>query len=167
MEAERAEMKKIKKEKEDKHWAQHEAFQIMIHKARKEREDKQKQQDTDKVERKQTLKEMMAKAKADKEANQKPSETSEKLDGIYKHQDQPDRTFFDQVQQKAEQRYEEKQKGIEHEEPLPSIEEQEKLEKEQSQGLNELSKQFDQSDIDEKLKPMPKSIDDIGKKDNK
>lgn len=40
MEAERAEMKKIKKEKEDKHWAQHEAFQIMIHKARKDREDK-------------------------------------------------------------------------------------------------------------------------------
>jgi len=31
MPEEREEMKKIKQEKEDKHWANHEAFQLMIH----------------------------------------------------------------------------------------------------------------------------------------
>jgi hypothetical protein len=37
MEAEREEMRKIKKEKEDQHWANHEAFQLMIQKARDEK----------------------------------------------------------------------------------------------------------------------------------
>ena len=70
MEEERAEMKRIKKEKEDKHWANHEAFQIMIHKARKEREAKGEAaaEEGPAAERKETMKEMMARAKAEKEA---------------------------------------------------------------------------------------------------
>ena len=55
IEEERKEMKAIKKEKEDKHWANHEAFKLMIQKAREEKEEKQ--------ERKLTMKEMMAEAK--------------------------------------------------------------------------------------------------------
>lgn len=37
MEEERAEMRKIKQEKEDKRWANHEAFKIMINKAKKDK----------------------------------------------------------------------------------------------------------------------------------
>lgn len=42
IEAERAEMKLIKKEKEDKHWANHEAFKEMIAKARDEKKNEEK-----------------------------------------------------------------------------------------------------------------------------
>lgn len=62
IEAERAEMKKIKKEKNDKHWANHEAFQIMINKAREEKRLKAEEKEDKKL----TMKEMMAKAKAEK-----------------------------------------------------------------------------------------------------
>ena len=71
MAEERAEMKRIKKEKEDQHWANHEAFQIMIHKAKKAREEKEqveKAKEETAAERKETMKEMMARAKAEKEA---------------------------------------------------------------------------------------------------
>lgn len=69
MEEERTELKKIKKEKEDKHWANHEAFQIMIHNAKKERAEKEAAgKEETAAERKMTMKEMMAKAKAEKEA---------------------------------------------------------------------------------------------------
>lgn len=109
MDAERAEMKKIKKEKEDKHWAQHEAFQIMIHKAKKEREEKSKNNEEAK-DRKETMKEMMARAKAEKAAKGQKSETAEKiLDGVFKSEDPTnDRVFFDQVNEKAQKRFKEK-----------------------------------------------------------
>lgn len=59
IEAEREEIKKIKKEKNDKHWANHEAFQIMINNAREEKRLKAEA----KEERKLTMKDMIAKAK--------------------------------------------------------------------------------------------------------
>lgn len=62
IEAEREMIKKIKKEKNDKHWANHEAFQIMINNAREEKRLKAEA----KEEKKLTMKEMMAKAKAEK-----------------------------------------------------------------------------------------------------
>ena len=37
LDAEREEIRKIRKEKEDKHWANHEAFQLMIKNAREEK----------------------------------------------------------------------------------------------------------------------------------
>lgn len=67
---ERAEMKLIKKEKEDKHWANHEAFNEMIKKARANKskltEEETAAIESTKGEKKQTMKEMMAKAKKDK-----------------------------------------------------------------------------------------------------
>ena len=61
----------IKKEKSDKHWANHEAFQLMIEKARKnkkanEEPKEEKSSDQIKEEKKLSMKEMMAKAKAEK-----------------------------------------------------------------------------------------------------
>lgn len=55
LEAEREEMRLIKKEKDDKHWANHEAFMLMMKKAKEERKSKD--------EKKMTMKEMLAKAK--------------------------------------------------------------------------------------------------------
>jgi len=59
MDEEREEIKKIKKEKEDKHWANHEAFQLMVQKARAEK----KEEDNEKEAKKESMKEMMARAK--------------------------------------------------------------------------------------------------------
>ena len=75
---ERAEMKLIKKEKEDKHWANHEAFNEMIKKARanktKVTEEEAQELESQKGEKKATMKEMMAKAKKDKEDANKRGE---------------------------------------------------------------------------------------------
>lgn len=73
IEAEREEMKLIKKEKEDKHWANHEAFKQMIAKAREEKVEKE--------ERKLSMKEMMAEARAKKE------ESKTKESDIFEEQD--------------------------------------------------------------------------------
>lgn len=107
MEEERAEMKRIKKEKEDKHWANHEAFQIMIHKARKEKAEKDASGETKEekaTERKETMKEMLARAKAEREAKvEQKSETTQKLDGEYRNDTEVnDRKFFDEVAEKAQ-----------------------------------------------------------------
>lgn len=59
IEEERKEMKAIKKEKEDRHWANHEAFKLMIQKAKEEKKEAEA--------RKGTMKEMMAEAKKKKE----------------------------------------------------------------------------------------------------
>lgn len=131
MDEERAEMKRIKKEKEDKHWANHEAFQIMIHNARKERAEKDgaAADNEDKSDRKETMKEMMARAKAEREAAKKEKEEAEKtkmaekLEGKYTKEETYEREFFDGVAEKAEQRFKEKQAGVEHAEQVPSKEE--------------------------------------------
>jgi dynein assembly factor 1 len=63
LEEERAEMKKIKKEKDDAHWANHEAFMLMINKAREEKKEKERLEaleSENKENKKQSMKEMMA-----------------------------------------------------------------------------------------------------------
>lgn len=106
MDEERAEMKRIKKEKEDKHWANHEAFQIMIHKARKDKAEKDEagNKEGTAIERKETMKEMLARAKAEREAGKK-SQIAEQLNGEYKNDGENDRKFFDEVAEKANQRF--------------------------------------------------------------
>ena len=48
------------------------------------------------------MKDMMARAKAEKEAKGKVSETTEKLDGVYKvSEDKEGRGFFEKVDEKA------------------------------------------------------------------
>jgi dynein assembly factor 1, axonemal len=44
MDEERKEIKRIKKEKDDKHWANHEAFRLMVNKAKEERKTKEVQE---------------------------------------------------------------------------------------------------------------------------
>jgi len=145
MDEERLEMKRIKQEKEDKHWANHEAFKIMIGNARKAKKEKEAKQgivageqiedvegqasepatDSSKGSRKETMKDMMARAKAEKEAADW-QRRSEQLQGVYK-QEGHDREFFDELAEKAQQRYEEKQMGVPHAEQPPSKEEEDAL----------------------------------------
>lgn len=94
LEEEREEIKKIKKEKDDKHWANHEAFLLMMREA-KEKNVHKEQAKTDK---KETMKDMMAKAKAKKTAQEENKEFVEKLN------------------EKADERFHEKQNNIEHSE---------------------------------------------------
>lgn len=161
MEEERAEMKRIKQEKEDKHWANHEAFQIMIKNAKKEKEAKaQVVKEGTASDRKETMKEMMARAKAEKEAAGKKSQLGEQLDGEYRNDGDFDRTFFDAVAEKAEQRFQEKQAGVEHAEEVPAEELHDHL-NQRRQGVEDLAKQYDALEAAERLKPLPKSIDDL------
>ena len=66
----------------------------MIKKAREEKAEKQEQQDT--------MKEMLAKAKAEKEAKK----LQENLQGVYKKDDEidlaKDKTFFEELKEKAD-----------------------------------------------------------------
>lgn len=111
------------------------------------------------------MKDMMARAKAEKEAKGKVSETTEKLDGVYKvSEDKEGRGFFEKVDEKAKQRYQEKQAGVVHSEAVPSTEEQDQLENEKRERMKQLAKEYDETDINESLKPMPKSVDDFGHK---
>jgi hypothetical protein len=48
IEEERAEMKLIKKEKEDKHWANHESFLAMVQKARDEKKEEEESREAKK-----------------------------------------------------------------------------------------------------------------------
>lgn len=119
IEAERAEMKKIKKEKNDKHWANHEAFQIMINKAREEKRLKAEEKEDKKL----TMKEMMAKAKAEKSKKMLVHNAAGNFpQSQEEHQERRD--FFEQVEEKAKQRYAEKQAGIEHSEPAIPLDEE-------------------------------------------
>lgn len=70
IEEERKEMKLIKEEKEAKHWANHDAFLLMINRAKEEK----KAADEAKGEKTSSMKDMMAKARADKELAQKKKE---------------------------------------------------------------------------------------------
>lgn len=104
------------------------------------------------------MKEMMARAKAEKEAAKK-SELAEKLDGEYRNEGDYDRTFFDSVAEKADQRFQEKQAGVEHTEAVPTEELAAHL-SQQREGVEELARQYDALEAAERLKPMPKSIED-------
>lgn len=73
IEAEREEMRKIKKEKDDKHWANHEAFMLMVNQAKEKKKQKDEEEGSEqanKENKKQSMKEMMAQAKAQKEAKE-------------------------------------------------------------------------------------------------
>lgn len=74
MDEERKEMKLIKKEKEAKHWANHDAFLLMVKRAK---EDK-KEAEEKKEEKTKTMKEMMAAARAEKALAKKKKEAGEK-----------------------------------------------------------------------------------------
>jgi dynein assembly factor 1 len=67
IEEERLEIKKIKKEKDDKHWANHEAFRCMVNKAREEKKSKEEEDKEAKAYKKKSMKDMMAAAKIAKE----------------------------------------------------------------------------------------------------
>lgn len=67
IEEERVEIKKIRKEKDDKHWANHEAFRVMVNKAREEKKTTDEENNEAKEYKKKSMKEMMAAAKIAKE----------------------------------------------------------------------------------------------------
>lgn len=90
-----------------------------------------------------------------------------KLDGEYhyeKDEVEYDRKFFNEVAEKADQRFKEKQEGVEHAEPVPSQEEQDAHNAELNEGTKRLSKQYKEVEAADNAKPMPKSIDDPPKK---
>ena len=67
IEEERLEMKKIKQEKDDKHWANHEAFRLMVNKARDTKKNEAEADKEAKDYKKKSMKEMMAAARSAKE----------------------------------------------------------------------------------------------------
>ena len=83
IEEERKEMKLIKKEKEAKHWANHDAFLLMVKKAKEEKKDAEEK----KEEKTKTMKEMMAAARAEKELSKKKKEAGEKGEIIETQED--------------------------------------------------------------------------------
>lgn len=106
IDAEREEIKIIRKEKEDKHWANHEAFQLMIKNAKEEK----KQDEATKESKKTCLKEMMAKAKLEREKDSR--------EGVFQAPVpiEENKKFYGELNDKIEQRYNEKQANIEHDE---------------------------------------------------
>jgi len=121
MDEERKEMALIKKEKSDKHWANHEAFTLMIEKARKEK----KQEKESKSSAKLDMKEMMAKAKADKaEAAAKKAQQENGQFELAEEDITKNKEFYGDMKKKYDQRYFEKQAGVNHDEE-PSQEESE------------------------------------------
>lgn len=124
LDEERKEMKAIKQEKEDRHWANHEAFRLMIQKAKQEKKDAE--------ERKLSMKEMMAEAKAKRDAKKgedaKDSDKAQSPEGqkedpskdIFSNADVPGsdreevKAFVEELQELADKRYFEKQNKIPH-----------------------------------------------------
>ena len=122
MDEERKEIAIIKKEKSDKHWANHEAFQLMIEKARKSKKAEAKEKDDRsadeiKEDKKLSMKEMMAKAKAEKEeaAKKKDSEENPAIE-LTAEERKETKEYFDNIKQKYDERYFEKQAGVKHQE---------------------------------------------------
>lgn len=126
MDEERKEIALIKKEKSDKHWANHEAFQLMIEKARKEKKAKAPKEEeltTDEIKegKKLSMKEMMAKAKAEKAEAAKKKEQEEGKEEEHRYEltaeeKKETKEYFDNVKKKYDQRYFEKQAGVAHSE---------------------------------------------------
>ena len=122
IEEERKEMKLIRKEKDDKHWANHEAFKSMIARAREEKKEKE--------ERKVSMKDMMAEAKKKKEAaagaveeaqidTEQSRLEADRADGKYRYdaetkaEMQQSDIWAAEATSIAEERYREKQAGVE------------------------------------------------------
>lgn len=119
LEEERAEIRRLKKEKEDKHWANHEAFMLMINKAKQEKKEKEEAEQANKENKKQSMKEMMANAKAEKEA--KLAERSEGKHEYSEQELQESNQYFKEMSEKSEQRFEEKQANRDHAEPAVDV----------------------------------------------
>jgi dynein assembly factor 1 len=123
MEEERKEIKRIKKEKDDKHWANHEAFRLMVNKAKEEKKSKEQQDKEAQDYKKSSLKEMMAAARIARDAGYDQKKILERsaLDGSYvyeKNDIQKANEFYDDLQKKTEERYQEKKDGVEHKEDV-------------------------------------------------
>ena len=111
--AERAEMKIIKKEKDDAYEANHEAFRIMIADVKKQKA----QEEEEKKNMKLSMKEMMANAKADKAESQKKRNELAASEGIYTYEGDiknKNEQYFQDMKELREKRFQEKQEGIEH-----------------------------------------------------
>lgn len=151
IEEERKEMKKIKKEKDDAHWANHEAFRIMIKKA----QDKKAEEEAAKAEKKETMKDMMKKAREEK-AKGNYSYPKEGEEG---HEDTDG--FFKEVSEIAKQRFEEKQAGIEHSEHV-DIHELTDVEKANAENDKKLAEAYDQNKVHQ-AKANEESLDRYAK----
>ena len=169
MEEERKEMAKIKKEKEDKHWANHEAFRLMVNKARHDKKSEEQANKEAKEYKKQSMKEMMAAARAAKEEGRGEATGQFAVkafdaatgDFIYEPNDLQKQTdFYNGVKEKAEKKYKERQEGKitkdedDHDEhfPLPT-----------SDKMNELSKEFEkkyQKEADAEFASLKSTVTD-------
>ena len=159
IEEERKEMKLIRKEKDDKHWANHEAFNQMIQKAREEKKEKE--------ERKVSMKDMIAEAKKKKEAaaaaaqddgkkeddqidTEKERFLKDRADGKYTfnveekaQMRQESDIFAAETAALADQRYHEKQAGVEHSVPASAEEEQAAFDAKMAAIRHDRAKAFD------------------------
>lgn len=127
IEEERVELKKIKKEKDDKHWANHEAFRIMVNKAKEEKKSSEIAAKEAREYKKNSMKEMMAAAKIAKEQG-RGEETGQfsikeinAANGEYTWEPndlQQQSEFYNGVREKGEERFKEKQEGVEHKDEL-------------------------------------------------
>lgn len=125
MDEERLEMKLIKKEKEAKHWANHDAFLLMVKNAREEK----KAEEASKEDKKASMKDMMAAAKAEKTAATVAADagkaavaakTKEGEEGIFKCPEDIKETekFVAGMEKKFEQREHELLNDLEHAETV-------------------------------------------------
>lgn len=123
MDEERKEIKKIKKEKDDKHWSSHEAFKLMVNKAKLEKKTRDEEEAEAKEYKKVSMKEAMAAARIARDSgiDQKKILERSAIDGSYtyeKNDIQKANEFYEDVKAKGEERYKEKQEGVEHAEDV-------------------------------------------------
>ena len=101
IEEERKEMKLIKQEKEAKHWANHDAFLLMVNKAKEEK----KASEEAKYGKTASMKEMMAAARAEKELAKERKEQGEQGNIVGTKEDCKDiHIFTDEMKKLAEQK---------------------------------------------------------------
>lgn len=92
LDEERKEMKLIKTEKEAKHWANHDAFLLMVKKAKEDKAELEEK----KEEKTKSMKDMMAAARAEKELAKKKKEAGERGEIIDTKEDTKDVQKFAQ-----------------------------------------------------------------------
>ena len=113
MDEERKEIKKIKKEKDDKHWSSHEAFKLMVNKAKLDKKTRDEEEAEAKEYKKVSMKEAMAAARIARDSgiDQKKILERSAMDGSYtyeKNDIQKANEFYEDVKAKGEERYQEK-----------------------------------------------------------
>lgn len=127
MDEERKEIKKIKKEKDDKHWANHEAFRLMVSKAKEDKKSREEQEKEAKDYKKTSLKEAMAAARVARDAgiDQKKILDRSAVDGSFRYEKndiQKNNEFYEEMKNKGDERFKEKQEGVEHAEDVSKLE---------------------------------------------